>query len=124
MLPENWFNVIRENPQMFNYEEAIADHIIVYPISVQAKSTPSPIENGKNLTTSETKARSVAPDQMILPWKKKNWDLFVTKPVSTDEVWARIIGEEYSVSISIYIRHMDICSSFHIVNNSRMQWIR
>lgn len=31
-----------------------------------------------------------------LPWDEPYWDLYVTNPVSPDEVWARLVGADYS----------------------------
>lgn len=32
------------------------------------------------------------------PWFQSDWYIFITNPKSTTEVWARLIGLEYSVS--------------------------
>lgn len=35
-------------------------------------------------------------DRLVLPWSEKYWNLFITNPRSTVDVWARLIGADYS----------------------------
>lgn len=37
-------------------------------------------------------------DKLVLPWDEKSWNVIITNAKSTVEVWARLIGPEYSVS--------------------------
>lgn len=39
-------------------------------------------------------------DKLVLPWQEKSWNVTITNAKSTTEVWARLIGPEYSVSNS------------------------
>lgn len=96
MLQEDWFRVVEENPQMFTCLDAVNDHIIVYPNSAEPTSTPS--QSLSEQFSIKITINQVVPDQLVLP-NERHWNLYVTNPVSTDEIWARIIGSEYSVSI-------------------------
>lgn len=53
----------------------------------------SPVPKSKDVTN------SVVMDNLVLPWADRSWNVNVTNAVSTVEVWARMIGPEYSVSI-------------------------
>lgn len=53
--------------------------------------------------SSETEStNSQAMEKLVLPWSEKYWNLFITNPKSTVEIWARLIGAEYSVSLIIF----------------------
>jgi len=43
-------------------------------------------------------------NKIQLPWNEKYWNLYITNPVSTDEVWVRIVGDDYSVSVLIHYK--------------------
>lgn len=36
-------------------------------------------------------------DKLVLPWQDKSWNVTITNAKSTIEIWARLIGPEYSV---------------------------
>lgn len=48
-------------------------------------------------------SQAQAMEKLVLPWTDKYWNLFITNPKSTVEIWARLIGPEYSVSFKIII---------------------
>lgn len=31
-----------------------------------------------------------------MPWQEEYWNLYITNPISTTQIWARIIGQDYS----------------------------
>lgn len=80
---------------MFNIEEAISGLQIVYPHRDEAAVS---MRNPTTTALDETYNQSVSP-QLELPWHEKYWNLYITHPKSTVEVWARIIGSEYSVGV-------------------------
>lgn len=43
--------------------------------------------------------KSYKPDELQLPWNEKHWNVYLTSVSSTVEVWGRLIGPEYSVTI-------------------------
>jgi hypothetical protein len=45
----------------------------------------------------------VVPESITLP-QHDEWDIFITCCGSTAEVWGRLIGEEYSVSVCYWFR--------------------
>jgi hypothetical protein len=47
--------------------------------------------------SSVSSAEPVVPEPITLP-DYNEWDMFITCGNSTDEIWCRLIGEEYSVS--------------------------
>lgn len=47
--------------------------------------------------SSLSSAEPVVPEPITLP-DRDEWDMFITCGNSTDEIWGRLIGEEYSVS--------------------------
>lgn len=36
------------------------------------------------------------------PWYQNDWNIFITNPKTTIEIWARLIGMEYSVSFFVH----------------------
>lgn len=98
-LPENWFAVILDYPQMFTIEEAISELKIIYPVSPTSLLSTDEVDN-VTFSLSKTIVNERL-NELALPWQQPHWNLYITNPVSTVEVWARIIGPEYSVSIII-----------------------
>lgn len=103
-LPENWCDVITQYPQMFTIDDCIADKIISpnHLLDAKPESNEETNENSYLHVSTEPQPLTVTItqmeiDELILPWKEKHWNVFITNPVSTVEVWARIIGPEYSV---------------------------
>lgn len=116
MLPDHWFDVIVQNPQMFNYEEAILDHIIIYQnCSATETESPSPSPDAPNNDQQLfVKIERTEPEQLKLP-EDEHWNLYITNSVSTDEIWARIIGPEYSVRFtSFFLIECQINQSIHL----------
>lgn len=76
-------------------------------VDVQSKGAAAikPSSNGAatdpETTTTEAAAESSnaqTMDKLELPWSDKYWNLFITNPKSTIEIWGRLIGPDYSVS--------------------------
>jgi hypothetical protein len=65
-------------------------------IKAKIFNSPDPCPHIPNVDNHQsTRSSTMALD---LPWGEQKWRLYVTNPVNTDEVWARLIGPEYSVS--------------------------
>lgn len=89
---------------MFNIEDAVGDHKIIYPnCAASPTSTLSydEIDNAPSNINKPLVNDLVHSDALTLPWQEKYWNLYITHPRSTVEVWARIIGPEFSVSIDV-----------------------
>lgn len=95
-LPENWCGVITDFPQLFSSDEGIGDKI-VYKIT-DSEPDDSNVSMPAITRTIQQPNEPEKPDELILPWHDQHWNVFITNPVSTVEVWARLIGTEYSVS--------------------------
>lgn len=97
-LPDKWYDVINDYPELFSVEDGIGDQIIYEA----RNSNPVPVViSGSTLAIAQKnqeKPTHDKPDKLSLPWHKIHWSVFITNPVSTVEVWARLIGPEYSVS--------------------------
>lgn len=107
-LPDNWFNAIADNPLMFNIEDAVNDHKIIYPNCAASPTSTLSYDEIDNAPSNIDKISAndlIQSDALALPWQEKYWNLYITHPKSTVEVWARIIGAAFSVSIqnNIYI---------------------
>lgn len=87
-LPDHWFDIVLLSPQLFSICKAIQGNEI---ISAILKSTETVITevNGPNYIDME---------KLQLPWSRKYWDIIVTNPKSTVEIWGRLIGPDHSVS--------------------------
>lgn len=103
---------------MFNIEDAVNEHKIIYP-SCSETIAPMPVDTALDETDNRAAPAQlplsmtndfVQADELILPWSEKYWNLYMTHPKTTVEIWARIIGPEYSVSVrsfraSIFVAH-------------------
>ncbi|ETN63108.1 hypothetical protein AND_005180 [Anopheles darlingi] len=89
-LPDHWFSLLdRYSNQLFVLEDGPGDTIVF------AREQPSSSDAASN--TSE--AQLMALNQLVLPWEEQYWNLYITNPVSTVEIWARLVGKEYSMSM-------------------------
>lgn len=59
----------------------------------QPQQQPRAIAAGTAATTANNYEHM---DRLVLPWSEKYWNLFITNPRSTVDVWARLIGADYS----------------------------
>uniref|UniRef100_A0A182JIM9 Tudor domain-containing protein 7 n=1 Tax=Anopheles atroparvus TaxID=41427 RepID=A0A182JIM9_ANOAO len=99
LLPDHWFSIIdRYANQLFQLEEGPGDTIVF------ARDQPSSSDADSN--TSE--ARQMAMNQLQLPWGEQYWNLYITHPVSTVEVWARLVGKEYSDKMDALITDIEM----------------
>lgn len=85
VLPDHWMTIIQDNPQLFSI---VSDSVseLVYPN----------IRDGSD-TIDSAQQRSCKPDELVLPWTEKHWNVYITSISSTVEVWGRLIGPDYSV---------------------------
>lgn len=79
--------IIEDNPRMFSIaKDALMDR--VYPNLSYQKRSSSSIEPKVNEM-----------EDLVLPWHEKHWNIFVTSVSSTVDIWGRLIGADYSVSL-------------------------
>lgn len=79
--------IIEDNPRMFSIaKDALMDR--VYPNLSHQKSSSTSIEPKVNEM-----------ENLVLPWHEKHWNIFVTSVSSTVDIWGRLIGADYSVSL-------------------------
>lgn len=109
-LPENWCEVITMYPELFSSDDGIGDKIIYKTMNSEPESAAA--GDILNMTSSVIQRTINQPDELILPWHEKHWNVFITNPVSTVEVWARIIGPEYSVSWLMHKTNETIWNAF------------
>ncbi|XP_055625741.1 tudor domain-containing protein 7B [Toxorhynchites rutilus septentrionalis] len=101
LLPDNWELIILENARMFSKEEAQGNTIVFANVregTGSGGSTPS--------ITSEAKCMSA--NVLPLPWKEQYWNLYITNPVSTVEIWARLVGPQYSDQMDIQTTDIEL----------------
>jgi hypothetical protein len=58
---------------------------------------------GQSVSPTVSPTEPVVPEPITLPHLDE-WDIFITCCGSTAEVWGRLIGEEYSVSVCYWFR--------------------
>ncbi|XP_058116816.1 tudor domain-containing protein 7A isoform X2 [Anopheles coustani] len=99
LLPDHWFSIIdRYSNQLFQLEETSGDTIVL------ARPQPS----GSDVESNTSEARQMAMNQLPLPWNEQYWNLYITNPVSTVEVWARLVGQEYSDKMDALITDIEM----------------
>lgn len=95
-LPEGWMSIIEDSPQMFSIaKDALMDR--VYPNIPNQKS-----QNG----VAEQKTNEL--EELVLPWYEKHWNIFVTSVSTTVDIWGRLIGPDFSVSMRAQFNTSDI----------------
>ncbi|XP_053677129.1 uncharacterized protein LOC128727257 [Anopheles nili] len=99
LLPDHWFGIIDQYAnQMFVLEDGPRDSIVF------AREQPS----GSDIASNTSEARQMSMNQLTLPWDEQYWNLYVTNPVSTVEVWARLVGKEYSDKMDSLITDIEM----------------
>lgn len=124
-LPDNWLQLIMGSPQLFSIADSLLDNKIIYAnsstsVSIPVENVPHTNEivsngvpaiqphiaglNGNQIEASEPQIEESNykyMDKLMLPWSEKYWNLYITNPKSTVEIWGRLIGPDYSVSVLI-----------------------
>lgn len=107
LLPDHWESeIMLTRPRMF-YKEEVSQQASIY-FAVVGDGNGSNESNSS--ITSEAKIMSV--NLVELPWEETYWNIYVTNPVSTVEIWARLVGPQYSdrmdaLSTEIELQMMD-----------------
>ncbi|XP_069687013.1 tudor domain-containing protein 7 isoform X2 [Periplaneta americana] len=100
-LPDDWLQIMARCPLVV-LEHVAGNRIIVSPnwpaspTEVSSPTTVTPTVETPHGRPSLSPIGPAIPETITLP-QADAWDVFVTCGKSTDEVWARLIGEEYSV---------------------------
>lgn len=82
------------------------NNVAADPVAKSTVIESTPVGNGIAIDEKKTApgdvefSNSQALEKLALPWTEKYWNLFITNPKSTIEIWGRLIGPEYSVGIS------------------------
>ncbi|XP_062565094.1 tudor domain-containing protein 7 isoform X2 [Armigeres subalbatus] len=100
LLPDNWELIILSHPDLYSKEEA-QEKTIVF-----ANTDADGSRNSNPSITSQ--AKSMEANVLQLPWKEQYWNLYVTNPVSTVEIWARLVGPEYSDRMDALITDIEL----------------
>jgi hypothetical protein len=91
-LPDNWLTIIGiigNFPKYFNVEDGQTQYTFHILPNCNSTTPTAPA-----LSSVENNQSPLA--KLELPWNEKKWNLCFTNPVKTDEVWACLIGPEYS----------------------------
>uniref|UniRef100_A0A182RLS6 Tudor domain-containing protein 7 n=1 Tax=Anopheles funestus TaxID=62324 RepID=A0A182RLS6_ANOFN len=100
LLPDHWFAIIDQYAnQLFVLEDGPTGDTIVF-----AREQLS----GSDVASNTSEAREMAINQLTLPWDEQYWNLYVTNPVSTVEVWARLVGKDYSDKMDTLITDIEM----------------
>ncbi|XP_055535044.1 tudor domain-containing protein 7B [Wyeomyia smithii] len=101
LLPDHWESIILSHTRMFSREETARSTIIFANVRENAPPEESSIAN-----TSE--ATRMKANLLALPWKEKYWNIYVTNPVSTVEIWARLVGPEHSDAFDTLVTDIEL----------------
>ncbi|XP_053668114.1 uncharacterized protein LOC128718517 [Anopheles marshallii] len=100
LLPDHWFAIIDQySNQLFVLEDGPTGDTIVFARELLS---------GSDAASNTSEAREMAMNQLTLPWDEQYWNLYVTNPVSTVEVWARLVGKEYSDKMDSLITDIEM----------------
>lgn len=97
LLPDHWEFIILSHTQMFSKEETI-----VFANVCEENGS----DNSSASITSE--AKSMAANVLQLPWSEQYWNLYITNPVSTVEIWARLVGPQFSDRMDALITDIEL----------------
>lgn len=70
--------------------------------------------SGSNVSPIEQNGGDVTMEKLQLPWSEKYWNLFIINPKSSVEIWGRLIGAEYSVSVFFVHFFVNLSSTLFI----------
>lgn len=102
-LPDHWIQIVQFSPQRFSIREAIQGNQIISAITETTDIVDITVQQGPIVTETAVESPNfIGMDKLQLPWSEKYWDLVITNPKSTVEIWGRLIGTEYSVSTQKY----------------------
>lgn len=98
-------NEVMSNPAATTTTDRTPSAPINHPSNASAppsESTTSAagLRKSPSLSVEVESTNSQDMQKLVLPWSEKYWNLFITNPKSSVEIWARLIGAEYSVSPS------------------------
>lgn len=97
-LPSTWMEIVETMPQLFELETCVDGRQILYATVIDNELSPSIL-----LDNDFTKM-----PKLILPWTEKHWNVFVTNPVSTVEIWGRLVGPSYSDAMDTVITDIEL----------------
>lgn len=97
LLPDHWEFIIMSHTNMFSKEDTIV-FANVCEENGSSNSSPS--------ITSE--AKSMAANVLKLPWTEQYWNIYITNPVSTVEIWGRLVGPEFSDRMDALITDIEL----------------
>ncbi|XP_065092064.1 tudor domain-containing protein 7 [Ochlerotatus camptorhynchus] len=97
LLPDHWEFIIMSHTHMFSKEETIVFANVCE-------------ENGSNNSSPSitSEAKSMAANVLQLPWSEQYWNLYITNPVSTVEIWARLVGPQFSDRMDALITDIEL----------------
>ncbi|XP_019536103.2 tudor domain-containing protein 7A isoform X2 [Aedes albopictus] len=102
LLPDHWELIIMSQySHMFSKDEVQENTIVfanAYEETGSSNSSPS--------ITSEAKCMTA--NVLQLPWNEQYWNLYITNPVSTVEIWARLVGPEFSDKMDSLITDIEL----------------
>lgn len=98
-LPDHWFTILQSSKQ-FIMETIVGNNLIVLANmdSSDASSTTSSLADSEFIVL----------DRINLPWTEKYWNLYITHCTSTTEIWARIVGKDYSDQLDSIMTDVDL----------------
>lgn len=90
--------IVETMPQLFELETCVDGRQILYVTVIDDELSPSV------LLDNDFKKMS----QLTLPWTEKHWNVFLTNPVSTVEIWGRLVGSAYSDAMDTVITDIEL----------------
>ncbi|XP_055593451.1 tudor domain-containing protein 7 isoform X2 [Uranotaenia lowii] len=96
LLPDHWESIVLTNANMFVKEETETNTIVF--------ANELADDNGD--VTSE--AASMSANVLKLPWHEQYWNIYITNPASTVEIWARLVGPQFSDQMDTLITDIEM----------------
>ncbi|PSN45877.1 hypothetical protein C0J52_11031 [Blattella germanica] len=100
ILPDDWLKIMSRCP-LVSLQHVAENRIIITPN--WPSEPPSPVATTTVNPMEQTHVRPIlspigfaVPEQIMLP-PEDVWDVFITCGNATDEIWVRLIGDDYSV---------------------------
>lgn len=99
-LPENWHQLVKEKEGfLFNFEMNAFNEPILFAVG-------DINDMSANLATEVKSSQEVA--ELVFPWDRKLWNVFVTSAFSTNDICGRLIGKEYSDALDRLLTEIEI----------------
>lgn len=104
-LPENWSQIVKQfDGQLFNFEMNAFNEEILFATGDGSFDRPlTPVDSTQSIP------------ELEFPWKDKLWNVYVTGAFSPTDIYARLIGTNYSDALDKLLNEIEVTFNLKFV---------